>query len=75
MRSAPDLIVVIAVVAGIAVGALVGILLGDARTLGAVGALAGLIVGLVFTVLAPPHEKQPTIPGHPTTRGRRRDDR
>lgn len=66
---------VIAVVAGIAVGALVGILLGDARTLGAVGALTGLIVGLVLAVLAPPHDRHPTIPGHPFPERRERKRR
>lgn len=72
VRGVPNLIVVMAVVAGTGVGVLVGALLGDARTLGAVGALAGLIVGLTIAVLGPPHDKDSTIPGHPFPEQRRR---
>ncbi len=63
VSGAPDLIVVIAVVAGIAVGAFVGILVGDARTYGAVGALAGLVAGLSLAVLSPQNRRGSATPG------------
>ena len=48
-----DLVVVAAIAAGGVLGLLVGLLVGDARTSGAVGAMMGLVVGCSLTVLPP----------------------
>ena len=63
ITGALDLVVVIAVVAGMAVGTLVGILIGDARTLGAVGAMTGLVAGLALAVMSPRSRRCPATPG------------
>lgn len=63
VSGAPDFHVVIAVVAGIVGGALLGFLVGDARTFGAVGAMAGLVAGLALPVLSPQHRERPATPG------------
>lgn len=68
-----ELVVTLSVIAGLAVGALLGLLAGDARIYGAVGALTGLVVGLVVVVLSPLRTRKPTAPGH-HHRGRRTDD-
>lgn len=48
-----DILVVAAIAAGGLLGLVVGLLAGDARTFGAVGAMMGLVVGCSLTVLPP----------------------
>lgn len=61
-----DMLVAAVTVAGLAVGVLVGLLVGDARTFGGLGALVGLVVGYSVTAL-PPWARTP-----PPSSGRQR---
>ncbi len=58
-----DLLVIAAIAAGGILGLLVGLLAGDARTFGAVGAMIGLVVGCSLTVLPPWTKRMPPSPG------------
>lgn len=57
-----DFVVVATIVAGGLLGVLVGLLVGDARTWGAVGAMVGLVVGCSLTVLPPWAKRTPPSP-------------
>lgn len=48
-----DILVVAAIAAGGLLGVVVGLLTGNARTFGAAGAMVGLVVGCSLTVLPP----------------------
>lgn len=53
MISRTDLATIIAVVAGLVVGGLSGLLVENVRTFGAVGAMVGLVIGCSLSVLPP----------------------
>lgn len=53
MISRMDLTLVIAIVVGCVVGSLSGLMVDNARSFGAVGAMVGLVVGCSLSVLPP----------------------
>ena len=53
MVTRSDLAIIVAVVAGLVVGGLSGLVVDSVRTFGSVGAMIGLVVGCSLTVLPP----------------------
>lgn len=62
MKRTLDLIVALSVISGAIIGLLAGLLVGNARTCGAVGAMIGLVVGCSLTIIPPRVERTPMGP-------------
>ncbi len=63
MNLRADVLVVACVALGLGIGLVVGLFIGDARTFGGAGAMMGLVVGCLLTVLPPWTKRTSQSPG------------